>query len=134
MCLSFSFILPSYPHFCVPSSVSYSNVLSSCTFLSFVLPLLFSLPQFLSFLFLPSTQSLFNLHRHSLSYTTPLQHTQSFCNFPSTFCKTQHFFKIYLLIMLLQLFHFLPPSLHSILPTSSLPHSPPIVHVHGSYL
>ena len=26
------------------------------------------------------------------------------------------------------------PSLHSILPTSSLPHSPPIVHVHGSYL
>ena len=26
------------------------------------------------------------------------------------------------------------PSLNSILPTSSLPHSPPIVHVHGSYL
>ena len=26
------------------------------------------------------------------------------------------------------------PSLHSILPTSSLPHSPTIVHVHGSYL
>ena len=29
---------------------------------------------------------------------------------------------------------FPPPSLHSILPTPSLPHSPPIVHVHGSYL
>ena len=43
------------------------------------------------------------------------------------------FFKINLLIMLLQLPHF-PPSLHSILPTPSLPHSPPIVHVHGSYL
>ena len=27
-----------------------------------------------------------------------------------------------------------PPPLHSILPTPSLPHSPPIVHVHGSYL
>ena len=27
-----------------------------------------------------------------------------------------------------------PPSLHSILRTPSLPHSPPIVHVHGSYL
>ena len=27
-----------------------------------------------------------------------------------------------------------PPSLHSILPTPSLPHYPPIVHVHGSYL
>ena len=27
-----------------------------------------------------------------------------------------------------------PPLLHSILPTPSLPHSPPIVHVHGSYL
>ena len=27
-----------------------------------------------------------------------------------------------------------PPSLHSILHTPSLPHSPPIVHVHGSYL
>ena len=26
------------------------------------------------------------------------------------------------------------PSLNSILPTPSLPHSPPIVHVHGSYL
>ena len=26
-----------------------------------------------------------------------------------------------------------PPPLHSILPTLSLPHSPPIVHVHGSY-
>ena len=26
------------------------------------------------------------------------------------------------------------PSLHSILSTPSLPHSPPIVHVHGSYL
>ena len=26
------------------------------------------------------------------------------------------------------------PPLHSILPTPSLPHSPPIVHVHGSYL
>ena len=34
------------------------------------------------------------------------------------------FFKIYLLIMLLQLSHFLPPSLHSILPSPSLPHSP----------
>ena len=27
-----------------------------------------------------------------------------------------------------------PPPLHSILPSPSLPHSPPIVHVHGSYL
>ena len=27
-----------------------------------------------------------------------------------------------------------PLPLHSILPTPSLPHSPPIVHVHGSYL
>ena len=44
------------------------------------------------------------------------------------------FFLIYLSIMLLQLSHFLPHSLHSILPTPSLPHSPPIVHVHGSYL
>ena len=35
--------------------------------------------------------------------------------------------------MLLQMFHF-PPSLHSILPTPSLSHSPPIVHVHGSYI
>ena len=35
--------------------------------------------------------------------------------------------------MLLQLSHF-PPSLHSILPTPSLPHSPSIVHVYGSYL
>ena len=26
----------------------------------------------------------------------------------------------------------IPPQLHSILPTPSLPHSPPIVHVHGS--
>ena len=26
------------------------------------------------------------------------------------------------------------PLLHSILPTPSLPHSPPIVHIHGSYL
>ena len=26
------------------------------------------------------------------------------------------------------------PPLHSILPTPSLPNSPPIVHVHGSYL
>ena len=26
------------------------------------------------------------------------------------------------------------PSLHSILPTPSIPHSPPIVHVHGSYI
>ena len=41
------------------------------------------------------------------------------------------FFKIYLLIMLLKLSRF-PPSLHSILLTPSLPHSPPIVHVHGS--
>ena len=41
------------------------------------------------------------------------------------------FFLIYLLIMLLQLSH-PPPQLHSILPTPSLPHSPPIVHVHGS--
>ena len=32
---------------------------------------------------------------------------------------------IYLLIMLLQLSHFPLPSLHSILPTPSLPHSPP---------
>ena len=39
------------------------------------------------------------------------------------------FFLIYLLIMLLQLSHF--PPLHS---TPSLPHSPSIVHVHGSYL
>ena len=36
--------------------------------------------------------------------------------------------------MLLQLSHFPPPSLHSSLPTPSLPNSPPIVHVHGSYL
>ena len=43
------------------------------------------------------------------------------------------FFLIYLLIMLLQLSHS-PPQLHSILPTPSLPHSLPIVHVHGSYL
>ena len=35
--------------------------------------------------------------------------------------------------MLLWLSHF-PPSLHSILPTPTLPHPPPIVHVHGSYL
>ena len=41
------------------------------------------------------------------------------------------FFLIYLLIMLLQLSHF-PPSLPSALHTPSLPHSPPIVHVHGS--
>ena len=34
-------------------------------------------------------------------------------------------FEIYLLIMLLQLSHFPLPSLHSILPTPSLPHSPP---------
>ena len=39
--------------------------------------------------------------------------------------------KTYLLIMLLQLYHF-PPSLHSILYNPSLPRSPPIVHVHGS--
>ena len=54
-----------------------------------------------------------------------------------TFVCVWHFystlFKIYLLIVLLQLSHF-PPSLHFILPTPSLPHSPPIVHVHGSYL
>ena len=31
--------------------------------------------------------------------------------------------------MLLQLSHFPPLSLHSILPIPSLPHSPPIVHV-----
>ena len=43
-------------------------------------------------------------------------------------------FLIYLLIMLLQLSHFLPPSLHSILHTPCLPHPPPIVHAHGSYL
>ena len=43
------------------------------------------------------------------------------------------FFLIYLLIMLLQLSHS-PPSLHSILHTPSLPHSPPIFHVHGSYI
>ena len=42
-------------------------------------------------------------------------------------------FKIYLLFMLLLLSHF-PPSLHSILPTLSLPHSSPIVHVHELYL
>ena len=54
-------------------------------------------------------------------------------------CKSlkKHFFlkflKIYLLIMLLKLSRF-PPSLHSILLTPSLPHSPPIVHVHGSYI
>ena len=42
-------------------------------------------------------------------------------------------FKYILLIMLLQLSYF-PPSLHSILHTPSLPHSPPIVHVHGSYI
>ena len=29
---------------------------------------------------------------------------------------------------------FPPHTLHSILPTPSLPHSPPILHVHGSYL
>ena len=40
--------------------------------------------------------------------------------------------KIYLLIML-QLSHF-SPSLHSILPTPCLPHSPPVVHVRGPYL
>ena len=38
-----------------------------------------------------------------------------------------------ILIMLLQL-AISPPSLHSILPTTSLPHPRPIVHVHGSYL
>ena len=43
------------------------------------------------------------------------------------------FLKIYLLIMLLQLTYF-PSSLHSILSTPSLLHSPPIVHVYGSYL
>ena len=45
-----------------------------------------------------------------------------------------HFYKYILLIMLLQLSHFPTPSLHSILHTPSLPHSPPRVHVHGSYL
>ena len=41
--------------------------------------------------------------------------------------------KYILLIMLLQLSHF-PPSLPSTLHTPSLPHSPPLVHVHGSYI
>ena len=42
-------------------------------------------------------------------------------------------FLIYLLIMLLQLSHFPPfTPLHPAHP--SLPHSPPIVHVHGSYI
>ena len=40
---------------------------------------------------------------------------------------------IYLLIMLLHFSHF-SPSLHSILPTPAFPHSPTIVHVHGSYI
>ena len=46
------------------------------------------------------------------------------------------FFKYILLIMLLHSSH--PPtprpSLHSILHIPSLPHSPPIVHVHGSHI
>ena len=54
--------------------------------------------------------------------------------FSTSQCRPAHFsFFIYLLIMLLQLSHF-PASLHSILPTPFLPHSPTIVHVHGSYL
>ena len=45
------------------------------------------------------------------------------------------FIYIYLLIMLLQLSHSRPPPpLNSILLTPSLPHSPSIVHIHGSYL
>ena len=43
------------------------------------------------------------------------------------------FFKKYTLLIML-LLQLSPPSLCSILPTPSLPHSPPIVHVHGSYL
>ena len=50
--------------------------------------------------------------------------------------------KWYLTVFLLKYIYWLcyyscpnpPHPLHSILPTPSLPHSPPIVHVHGSYL
>ena len=44
-----------------------------------------------------------------------------------------YFLKIYLLIMLLQSYH-LPPFTPLHPAHLSLPHSPPIVHIHGSYL
>ena len=52
------------------------------------------------------------------------------------FCRLDapmHLKKYILLIMLLQLSHF-PPSLPSALHTPSHLHSPPLVHVHGSYI
>ena len=44
------------------------------------------------------------------------------------------FFKKYIYWLCYYSYPMSPPSLHSILPTPSLPHSPPIVHVHGSYI
>ena len=82
-----------------------------------------------------------SLHSHQLHngslFSTFSPTLVIFCllhNSYSFFFPFFFFFLIYLLIMLLQLSHFPPPSLDSILPTPSLPHSPPIVHVHGSYL
>ena len=44
------------------------------------------------------------------------------------------FFFFLIFIFFITVVPFPLPSLHSILPTPSLLHSPPIVHVHGSYL
>ena len=50
------------------------------------------------------------------------------------FTVVSFFFKNIFIDYAITVVPFPPPSLHFILPTPSFPHSPPIVHVHGSYL
>ena len=64
--------------------------------------------------------------------------------FPEPISSTSHFYICDFLFLFVFLIYFIdyaitvvpfpPPSFYSILPTPSLPHSPPIVHVHGSYI
>ena len=55
-------------------------------------------------------------------------------SFVLIFIKIPSFFKNILIDYAITVVPSPTPSLHSILPTSSLPHSYPIVHVHGPYL
>ena len=55
-------------------------------------------------------------------------------SFSSLLVPCMFFFYIYIYWLCYYSCPISAPSLNSILPTPSLPHSPPIVHVHGSYI